>query len=154
MGLIEGLGVDLLVPVTFDQDLGNLTAQQFVMRLYDRLNMREMVVGPGFAMGHHREGDVRTLRQIGSEAGFAVSDVDLLTDRGEDVRSTAIRNAVLEGRVVPGFGAAGPLLRSRRDGGPRGGAWNGAWLSHRESGRPGRACGAGRRDLRVLGPDR
>jgi riboflavin kinase/FMN adenylyltransferase len=99
MGLIEELGVDLLVPVTFDQDLGNLTAQQFVMRLYDRLNMREMVVGPGFAMGHHREGDVRTLRQIGSEAGFAVSDVDLLTDKGEDVRSTAIRNAVLEGRV-------------------------------------------------------
>jgi riboflavin kinase/FMN adenylyltransferase len=99
IGLIEGLGVDLLVPVTFDQDLGNLGAEEFVGRLQEHLNMREMVVGPGFAMGHHRKGDARVLRELGKERGFTVSDVDLLTDEGEDIRSTTIRNAVVEGRV-------------------------------------------------------
>ena len=99
IGLIQGLGVDLLVPGTFDQDLGNLRAEEFVRRLQEHLNMREMVVGPGFAMGHHREGDTRVLRELGKGMGFTVSVVDLLTDKGEDIRSTAIRNAVLEGWV-------------------------------------------------------
>jgi riboflavin kinase/FMN adenylyltransferase len=99
IGLIEGLGVDLMVPVTFDQDLGNLRAEEFVRRLQEHLNMREMVLGPGFAMGRQREGDARVLRGLGETMGFTVSAVDLLTDNGEDIRSTTIRNAVLEGRV-------------------------------------------------------
>ena len=76
IGLIQGLGVDLLVPVTFDQDLGNLRAEEFVRRLQEPLNMREMVVGPGFAMGHHKVEDTRAHSELGKRMGFPVSVED------------------------------------------------------------------------------
>ncbi len=125
--LIENLGVDLVAPVTFDHDLSQLGAREFVRLLQERLGMRGLVIGPDFAMGHNREGDAEMLSNLGEESGFSVRVVQPLLDpNGEAVRSTSIRRALadgdvegvegllgrrftIDGIVVEGEGRGGPL---------------------------------------------
>ncbi len=97
--LIEELGVDFVVPVTFDMGVAGLGAGKFAKLLRSKLRMRGLVVGPDFAMGYKREGNVEVLSSLGGELGFSVSVVDLLSDGGDAVHSTSIRKAIVEGSV-------------------------------------------------------
>ena len=99
INLIGQRGVELVVPVTFDMALSKLRARDFVASLQRHLGMRALVVGPDFALGHNREGDVETLAAYGKEMGFTVTVVDLLMDGGQPVRSTVIREALAQGDV-------------------------------------------------------
>ena len=125
--LIREAGVDLLVPITFDVGLSRLTAREFAVLLRSRLLMRDLVVGPDFAMGRNRDGDVAALAALGREVGFSLHVVGpLLDDAGQPIRSTHVRDALskgdvadaagllgrnytLSGTVVAGHGRGGPL---------------------------------------------
>jgi riboflavin kinase/FMN adenylyltransferase len=97
--LMEELGVDFVVPVTFDREVAGLRARKFTELLRSKLRMRGLVVGPDFAMGYKREGNVDMLSDMGAELGFSVSVVDLLSDGGDAVHSTSIRKALVDGNV-------------------------------------------------------
>lgn len=97
--LIERLGVDFVVPVTFDRAVAGIRARDFAAMLTRRLGMRALVAGPDFAMGYKREGNVDALAAIGAELGFSVSVVDLLSEGDAAVRSTNIRRALAAGDV-------------------------------------------------------
>ncbi len=97
--LIRGLGVDFVVPITFDMELAKLRARKFTELLRGCLRMRGIVIGPDFAMGYKREGNVDLLSSLGDELGFSVSVVDLLSEGGDAVHSTSIRRALTEGSV-------------------------------------------------------
>ena len=97
--LIKDLGIDFVVPVTFDMEIAGLRARKFTELLCSKLRMRGLVVGPDFAMGYKREGNVDMLSDMGAELGFSVSVVDLLSDGGDAVHSTSIRKALVDGNV-------------------------------------------------------
>ena len=97
--LIERLGVDFVVPVTFDRAVAGIRARDFATMLTRRLGMRALVAGPDFAMGYKREGNVEALAAMGAEMGFSVSVVDLLSEGDAAVRSTNIRRALAAGDV-------------------------------------------------------
>jgi len=97
--LIEDLGVDFVVPVTFDMNVAGLRAGKFANLLRSELRMRGLVVGPDFAMGYRREGNVEALSSLGGELEFSVSVVDLLSEGGDAVHSTSIRKAIVNGSV-------------------------------------------------------
>ncbi len=99
--LIEDLGVDFVVPVTFDLELSRVRARQFVALLQKRLRMRGMVAGPDFALGHNREANVEILASLGREMGFTLSVVAPLVDEeGRTIKSTAVRDALARGDVT------------------------------------------------------
>ncbi len=98
--LIEQLGVDFVAPITFDKALAGVRARAFVERLQRSFGMRALVVGPDFAMGYRREGDVNRLAVMGADLGFSVSVTELLADDGDAVSSTSIRRALAAGDVV------------------------------------------------------
>ena len=91
--------MDFVAPVTFDMAVAGLRARRFVESLTSRLRMKGLVVGPDFAMGYKREGNVDALSSLGRELGFTVSVVDLLSDDGDAVHSTSIRKAIVDGSV-------------------------------------------------------
>lgn len=125
--LIREVGGDLVLPVSFDVELSRLTARGFAILLRSHIQMRALVVGPDFAMGHNREGDIEVLAALGAEMGFSLHVVEpLLDDDGRPVRSTYVRDALsegdvaaaskllgrnyaLSGTVVAGHGRGGPL---------------------------------------------
>jgi riboflavin kinase/FMN adenylyltransferase len=99
IGALKQLGVDVVVPVAFDTELSQLSAQQFLTKLADRLRMRSLVVGPDFTMGHNRDGTVETLPALSRTLGYSFRVVDPLIDQQHMVKSTAIRKLVAVGDV-------------------------------------------------------
>ena len=98
--LLGALGVDLVVTLAFDESLRRTRAAAFVDQLLARLQMRELWVGPDFALGYKREGDVAFLSARGQEQGFAVRVVSMKqTRQGETIRSSTIREALYAGEV-------------------------------------------------------
>jgi riboflavin kinase/FMN adenylyltransferase len=99
MALLEGLGVDLVVLLTFDAEVASTPARDFVEMLSRHLRLRELWVGADFALGRNREGDVACLRKLGRELGYDVHVVDPLIVDGQAVSSSRIRRLLLEGHV-------------------------------------------------------
>lgn len=108
-------GVDFVAPLTFTSTLAQVSAEDFVDALVDEVKLRHVVVGPGFALGRGREGNAARLGELGATRGFTVETVQPLVEDGQVVSSTAIRSALLEGRVAD---AAGLLGRPFTLGGP------------------------------------
>ncbi|MBM3190088.1 MAG: bifunctional riboflavin kinase/FAD synthetase [Chloroflexi bacterium] len=97
--IIESLGVGLLVLLPFSPQLAEMPAEDFVKLLYERLCMRELWVGEGFAMGRNREGNTAQLRAIAPQVGFTLRTVEPYLVGGEPVSSTRIRQLLAQGRV-------------------------------------------------------
>jgi riboflavin kinase/FMN adenylyltransferase len=97
--LIGNLGIEFIVPLSFTQELSQLSARQFISLLKEHLRMRGLVIGPNFALGRGREGDVSLLTSLGREMGFPVTTVPYLRMEGQAVSSTAIREALSYGDV-------------------------------------------------------
>lgn len=95
--LLKNEGVDIVVVLSFDQELANLSSRDFVVLLKKHLKMRGLVIGPDFALGKNREGNADTLRALGAEMSFNVTAVSPKKINGEVASSTAIRKALAEG---------------------------------------------------------
>lgn len=99
LDLLADLGLDFVVALPFTKDVARTTAREFVVSLFERLQMRELWLGPDFALGRGREGDAECLEALGDEIGFRVHHLEPLTCAGEVVSSTRIRRLIREGAV-------------------------------------------------------
>lgn len=97
ISLLRNEGVDIVVPLSFTNELAQLGARQFASLLQKHLRMRGLVIGPDFALGRGREGDAVTLQRLGQDMNFSVTVVPPLEINGEIVSSTAIRKALADG---------------------------------------------------------
>lgn len=100
IALLRGLGIDLVVALSFSPEVAQLSAHEFTTLLQKHLNMQGLVIGPDFALGRGREGDIATLSALGKELHFSVEAVTPIVLDGEVVSSTAIRRALAEGDVL------------------------------------------------------
>lgn len=106
---LAALGAELHV-LPFTRELAALSPEAFVdEHLVRPLRPSWLVVGEDFALGRGRAGDVARLRAIGRERAFEVEAVPLLSDGGEPITSTRIRELLAAGRVAE----AGSLLGRR-----------------------------------------
>ena len=97
--LLHQPGIGRVVPVEFTRELSQLSASEFVAALLREFGMKRLVVGPDFALGHRRQGDVPALRELGSTAGFRVETVTNLILDDAPVKSSAIRELLAQGQV-------------------------------------------------------
>ena len=95
--LIKAEGVAIIVPLSFTPELSHLTPHQFVSLLQKHLKMKGLVIGPDFALGYGREGNIENLKALGKKMGFTVEIVPPVKINGEVVSSTAIREALAKG---------------------------------------------------------
>ncbi|CUH78297.1 bifunctional riboflavin kinase/FAD synthetase [Tropicibacter naphthalenivorans] len=96
---LEKLGVERLYQLNFNTSLANLTPREFAQKvIVDGLGLVHVVVGADFCFGKGRAGTVEDLKAFGAEMGFGVTVADLLETGGIQVSSTAIREALADGR--------------------------------------------------------
>ncbi|AKG53750.1 riboflavin kinase/FMN adenylyltransferase [Dehalogenimonas sp. WBC-2] len=119
--LLKDTGIDNVVKMTFSEELAALPATDFIGLLKNHLKMKGLVVGPDFALGKGREGDIAALRSMSESLDFTLTVVPPKLKNGHKVSSTLIRKAmaesnmplvhdllgrcfILEGQVVKGEG--------------------------------------------------
>jgi riboflavin kinase/FMN adenylyltransferase len=96
--VIDGLGVDQLVVIPFDEDFTHIEAEDFVRGvLIERLGAREVSVGENFRFGAKARGDPEMLA---AHDEFETRVVPLVEVDGETVSSTRIRALIAAGDVA------------------------------------------------------
>jgi len=109
------LGVDCLFQLPFDAELAGLSPEAFARGvLAEGLGVRHVVVGTDFCFGKRRAGTAAMLRDFGAQFGFEVTVLPLIGGDAGAISSTAIRQALSEGRPSDAAGMLGH--RHRIDG--------------------------------------
>lgn len=97
--LMKDFGVSFPCPITFTDEVRNLTPREWVQMLKEHLRMKGLVIGPDFAMGKGRAGTEPVIRELGRELGFEVASAVPYKDGEQVVSSTLIRQALSSGDV-------------------------------------------------------
>ena len=97
---LHGLGVDIVIAKTFDQDFASISADAFLSYLQKELpSLKAIYVGQNFRFGQGRIGDIQTLIESGSALGIDVWSIDRIKQNGLPISSTRIREALRAGHV-------------------------------------------------------
>lgn len=94
---LRKLGIDIVAALTFTPKVARLSAKEFMSLVKKQLKMQGIMVGPDFALGRGRQGNINLLRSLGREMEFSVEIIPPYTINGEIVSSTLIRQALAQG---------------------------------------------------------
>jgi riboflavin kinase/FMN adenylyltransferase len=97
--LMAAAGLDRLVVLSFTRAVSSWGAEEFCDLLREAFDLRALVVGHDFALGHKRQGDIPFLRDYGERHGFPVIVVDAVHQDDEVVSSSRVRSLLAEGDV-------------------------------------------------------
>jgi riboflavin kinase/FMN adenylyltransferase len=100
---IEGFsraGIDAVLVLPFTAELAQVRAREFVEKfLVETMGAKAVLVGDNFRFGHKQEGDVALLEKLGDKFGFEVDVIAPVGNGNSVVSSSAIRQAVRDGRM-------------------------------------------------------
>lgn len=100
LAAFEAAGIDAALVVHFNAELSQMSAEEFAKRfLVETMRAAAVLVGANFRFGHRQEGDVKLLEALGGRWDFEVGIVQPVVQAGEVISSSAIREALREGRV-------------------------------------------------------
>jgi riboflavin kinase / FMN adenylyltransferase len=96
---LEALGVDILYVLPLGPELAEMSDREFATRvLHEGIGARHVAVGFDNSFGKGRTGTPDTMRAYGEELGFGVSVAEPVGSDGEKYSSTAVREALRDGR--------------------------------------------------------
>ncbi len=98
--LLGSLGVDIVITHSFDSEVSNLTAHEFIARLKEHAGISHLLMGYDFALGKGREGDVTRLAELGREMDYTTDVIEAVSDESGVISSTEIRKLVSVGDVA------------------------------------------------------
>jgi len=98
--LIGDLGVDVVVMHPFNPDVANLTAYEFIQHLDRHLDLKHLLVGPDFALGKGREGNIQRLAELGDVFGYSLEVMPPVVNSDVVISSSQIRAKLFEGDVA------------------------------------------------------
>ncbi|WOI52808.1 bifunctional riboflavin kinase/FAD synthetase [Parvularcula sp. LCG005] len=121
--IISAHGIDTIFVLPFIDDLYRQTPEKFVQQtLGQRLGLAGIVTGSDFQFGKGRAGDVYALKGLAEQMGMEAHAITpILKDGGDKYSSSAIRQALREGRPEDAaqqlgrpFGIRGDVIEGRK----------------------------------------
>lgn len=89
--LLAALGLDFVLVLPFTSETAQTSAEDFMRDLVAHLPLRELWVGPDFALGRGRAGNAGRLQELGRTLGYRVHVVQPFTLASGAVRSSRVR---------------------------------------------------------------
>ena len=100
LAAFDAARIDAAMVVRFDGQLAAVSAEDFVKRfLVETMRAEAVLVGANFRFGHLQAGNVKLLDELGARWGFEVEIVEPVVEGGAVISSSAIRQAIRDGRV-------------------------------------------------------
>jgi len=98
--VIEWVGIDILIREKFTKDFAQLSTEEFVRDvLCKQIRAKEIFIGLDYRFGRGRKGTTDLLKSLGKDYGIKIGILKNVEVDGIEVRSTMIRNYVMEGKV-------------------------------------------------------
>lgn len=97
--LAAQLGLEVGIIQPFTSETAALGPATFMGLLRSHLQLAALVVGPDFALGRNRAGDIQVLAALGEEIGYRLVVIEPVDWQGKSVRSSAIRQLIETGDV-------------------------------------------------------
>ncbi len=96
---LGALGVDLFYVLPFDFEMANFSDEGFARHvLHEGLGVKHVAVGFDISFGKGRTGSPGLMRKYGAQLGFSVSVAEAVGEGSEKYSSTAVRQALRDGR--------------------------------------------------------
>lgn len=98
--LLQKFDLHYVGVLDFTRQFAEISYRQFVREiLIDRLNMNVLVIGYDHNFGKNGEGTYENLKVLSEEWGFELYQVHPLSDEGQVIKSSHIRELLLKGQV-------------------------------------------------------
>lgn len=99
--LMEKYGIGSLFLKEFDEEFRNLTGEEFVRQiLINRLNVKYLIIGYDHSFGKNKSGNFELLKKLSKELDFEVEQMEAINIHENNISSTKIRKALLEGNII------------------------------------------------------
>lgn len=98
--LLEQMGVDCIILQKFSKEFANLTAEEFVDILKDKVGSKEIFVGFNFSFGEGGRSKTKDLIRLGEERGIIVNEIPPIYIDDQLVSSTFIRQEIEAGDIL------------------------------------------------------
>lgn len=92
-------GIADSIVITFTPAVAAMSASEFMHDLSAHFNIKALVVGANFSLGHNRMGNITFLQQYGLENNIVVRSISLEEAERTRISSTRIRALVSEGTI-------------------------------------------------------
>ena len=100
MELIESFGINMVICADFTRKFADQQPRDFSKNiLFEKIAVKEIVVGFDYAFGRGREGTIPYLKKMGEEFGFQVHVVEPFKLDGHTVSSSHVRELIEAGQV-------------------------------------------------------
>lgn len=97
---LEQAGISVCWIIDFNDEFAAQRPKDFILEvLVSRLEIKGICIGEGFRFGAGRKGSVETLKQLGEEHNFKVSQVPTIRKNGREIRSSIIRELIHGGNL-------------------------------------------------------
>ncbi|MDD6668220.1 MAG: bifunctional riboflavin kinase/FAD synthetase [Bacteroidales bacterium] len=93
-------GIDYTVLLDFDRRLASLTAAEFLQQIYNKYNVRRLIVGYDHRFGHNRSDSFDDYVAYGRRIGIDVVRAPEFVGAGAHISSSTIRRLISDGDVV------------------------------------------------------
>ncbi|MBO0779514.1 MAG: bifunctional riboflavin kinase/FAD synthetase [Ktedonobacteraceae bacterium] len=87
------------IVISFTQQVAAMSAEAFMDNLRAHYQLKGLVVGANFSLGHNRKGDINFLEAYGRQHNIAVRSISLEEAEHTRISSTRIRTLVDEGHI-------------------------------------------------------
>lgn len=99
--LMEQYDIQNLFLKEFDEEFRNLTGEEFVRQiLIDKLNVKYLIIGYDHSFGKNKSGNFELLKNLSKELDFEVEQMEAINIHENNISSTKIRNALLNGKIL------------------------------------------------------
>lgn len=95
--LLGEMGADAVITLPFTPQIASTNAREFISLLKSHIGMVHLMVGPDFALGRDRGGNIHTLDDLGKELNYTLSTIHPVELEGGVVSSSRIRRALADG---------------------------------------------------------
>lgn len=98
--ILEKMGMNFLIILTFNQLLASQSAHDFMEYISSHLGLHQLVIGDNFTLGRNRQGNFQLLKQLGEKLGYSIKTATTVTIFEEKISSSYIRQLLKQGSVA------------------------------------------------------
>jgi riboflavin kinase/FMN adenylyltransferase len=92
-------GADIVCLISFTPDFSNISFQEFLLFLKNRLNFSHLTLGKDAAFGKNKEGNEQNVRKLAKKLDFEVDYIPKSLYNGIPISSGKIRSLIVQGAL-------------------------------------------------------